>query len=466
MRFKLKCDIINRSEPNIGVFMAVLSRSVYVAAVVDALIIALSTLLLFSLVARTYSNLFIVTAVFIASIMIALALKGFYKVRKYGLKDIYLLFEGIFVASFAATVLSIPILNGFAYALALYNAALIFVGILIAKLIYGIYQSFLKPIKNILIVGAGQDVKLIAEEIQSRPELGMKVVGFLDDNMNNIEEEDSSIPILGLTYDSEAVIKDNKVDMVIIAVKSRMDSNILTDLAKGIPLGVKVWRMPTFYAHITKKLFTNKMAVNWLFYDYVRPKHIVYSYIKQILDIISAIAILIVTLPLSIIAMIGIKLSDFGPIFFTQTRIGKFGRPFKMIKFRTMYQDKVDEGFDDDLVEIETDDKRIMPFCRLIRKFHIDEIPQMFNILKGDMSIIGPRPVREEVYLENKENIPFWECRNWVRPGWTGWQQINDIDCIPEERLGYDLYYVKHRTLFWEITIFVQYLAKVLSGKL
>ena len=137
-----------------------------------------------------------------------------------------------------------------------------------------------------------------------------------------------------------------------------------------------------------------------------------------------------------------------------------------MIKFRTMYQDKVDEGFDDDLVEIDNDDKRIIPFCKLIRKFHIDEIPQMLNILRGDMSLIGPRPVREEVYEENKENIPFWECRNWVRPGWTGWQQINDINCIPEERLGYDLYYVKHRTLLWEIMIFIQYLAKVISGRL
>lgn len=446
--------------------MAVLSGSVYVVAIADALIIAFTTFVLFSLVAQTGTNLLIVTAIFVFAIMLALALKGFYRVRRYGFKDIYLLFEGVFIASFAAAALAIPVLGGFAYGLTLYNIGLIFAGVLVTRFIHLLYKKFVRPVKNILIVGAGQDGKLIAEEIQSRPELGMKVVGFLDDNMNNIEEEDSSIPILGLTYDSEAVIKDNKVDMVIIAVKSRMDSNILTDLAKGIPLGVKVWRMPTFYSFITKKLFTNKMAVNWLFYDYVRPKYIIYSHVKQVLDIISAIAILLITLPLSVIAMIGIKLSDFGPVFFTQTRIGKFGRPFKMIKFRTMYQDKVDEGFDDDLVEVESDDKRIMPFCRLIRKFHIDEIPQMFNILKGEMSLIGPRPVREEVYLENKENIPFWECRNWVQPGWTGWQQINDIDCIPEERLGYDLYYVKHRTLIWEVMIFIQYLAKVLSGRL
>ena len=445
--------------------MTVLSRSVYVLAFIDAMVIAFASLLCFSLVTTTYAALFGVTGLFLALIMLTLTLKGFYKVRSYGFKDIYLLFEGVFIASFIAGFLATPVIGGFAIYLILFNLLLIFAGILISRIIYVIYKSFFKPIKNILIVGAGQDGKLIAEEIHSRPELGMKVVGFLDDNMNRIEEEDSTIPILGLTCDTEAVIKDNNVDMVIIAVKSRMDSNILTDLAKGIPLGVKVWRMPTFYAHITQKLFTSKMAVNWLFYDYVRPKYFLYSYIKRVIDIISALAILIITLPVTIIAVLGIKLSDFGPIFFMQTRIGKFGRPFKMIKFRTMYQDKVDEGFDDDLVEIETDDKRIMPFCKWIRKFHVDDIPQMFNILKGEMSLIGPRPVREEVYIENKENIPFWECRNWVRPGWTGWQQVNSIDCIPEERLGYDLYYVKHRTLAWEFGIFIQYVAKVLSGR-
>ena len=95
---------------------------------------------------------------------------------------------------------------------------------------------------------------------------------------------DILMPLIGIILGVViAVIKDNNVDMVIIAVKSRMDSNILTDLAKGIPLGVKVWRMPTFYAHITQKIFTNKMAVNWLFYDYVRPKHILYSRLKKVM---------------------------------------------------------------------------------------------------------------------------------------------------------------------------------------
>lgn len=437
--------------------MAVLSRSVYVLAVIDALIIAFIGIISYPI---------IVAGLLLVSILLLLGMKGFYKVRKYGWKDIYLLFEGIFIGTFLTGFLATPIIKEFALDIIIVDIIRCFIAILFTRICFILYKTIFKPIKNILIVGAGQDGKLIAEEIQSRPELGMRVVGFLDDNMNNIEEEDSSIPILGLTYDSEAVIKDNHVDMVIIAVKSRMDSNILTDLAKGIPLGVKVWRMPTFYAHITQKLFTNKMAVNWLFYDYVRPKHILYSRLKKIIDIICAIAILVITLPITLIAMIGIKLSDFGPIFFTQTRIGKFGKPFRMIKFRTMYQDKVDEGFDDDLEDIETNDKRIMPFCKWIRKFHIDDIPQMFNILKGEMSLVGPRPVREEVHYNNQENIPFWECRDWVRPGLTGWQQINNPECIPEERLGYDLYYVKHRTLAWEFAIFIQYIAKIITGRL
>ena len=445
--------------------MTALSKSVYVFGVIDALITALVGTVVFSFAARTYFQLFTVAIVFALLVLLMLNIKGFYQIRKYGLRDVYLLFEGILIASFITVILFIRPLSGGALYLILLNTIAVYLGCFVTRLIYFLYKKFFKPVKNVLIVGAGQDGKLIAEEIQARPELGMKVVGFLDDNMNTIEEEDSTIPILGLTCDTEAVVKDNNVDMVIIAVKSRMDANILTDLAQGIPMGVKVWRMPTFYAHVTHKLFTSKMSVNWLFYDYVRPKHILYSHVKRVLDKIAALCLLVITLPITLIAVLGIKISDFGPVFFTQVRIGKFGRPFKMVKFRTMYQDKVDEDFDDDLEEINHNDKRIMPFCKWIRKFHIDDIPELFNVLKGEMSLIGPRPVREEVWEENKENIPFWECRNWVRPGWTGWQQINVNEPIPEERLGYDLYYVRNRTLSWDIAIFFKYLGKILSGQ-
>ena len=445
--------------------MPAISKYVYILSIIDAFIIALAAMYTFiSFIPHTI--LLYIALWFLVVTMLVLNLKGLYKIKTYRPKNLYMLFEGVTISTVIA---GIPIclinFNILTVLLLIINAVCVFSGILFIRIVQLTYTKCFKSTKNVLIVGAGQDGKLIAEEIQARPALKLKVVGFLDDNMNTIEDEDSTIPILGLTCDSEAVIKDNNVKIVIVAVKSRMDSVILTDLIKGIPLGVKVWRMPKFYEKITHKYLVSKMTVNWLFYACVKKKALLFTYIKRFCDIISSIAIMLVTIPLSIIAMVIIKFSDFGPIFFTQTRIGKFGKPFKMIKFRTMYQDKVEEDFDEDIDQVHADDKRIMPCCKLLRKFHIDELPQMLNVLRGEMSIIGPRPVREEVYYENREKVPFWECRNWVRPGWCGWQQINMTEPTSEERLEYDLYYIKHRNIVWEFFILIQYIARVICGR-
>lgn len=445
--------------------MPAISKSVYILSIIDAFIIALAAMYTFiSFIPHTI--LLYIALWFLVVTMLVLNLKGLYKIKTYRPKNLYMLFEGVTISTVIA---GIPIclinFNILTVLLLIINAVCVFSGILFIRIVQLTYTKCFKSTKNVLIVGAGQDGKLIAEEIQARPALKLKVVGFLDDNMNTIEDEDSTIPILGLTCDSEAVIKDNNVKIVIVAVKSRMDSVILTDLIKGIPLGVKVWRMPKFYEKITRKYLVSKMTVNWLFYACVKKKALLFTYIKRFCDIISSIAIMLVTIPLSIIAMVIIKFSDFGPIFFTQTRIGKFGKPFKMIKFRTMYQDKVEEDFDEDIDQVHADDKRIMPFCKFLRKIHIDELPQMINVLRGEMSIVGPRPVREEVYYENREKVPFWECRNWVRPGWCGWQQINMTEPTSEERLEYDLYYIKHRNIVWEFFILIQYIARVICGR-
>lgn len=413
-------------------------------------------------------NNFITEAVIASIVMIAtLNLKNFYNEETLNFKKAYKLFECIAITGAILFCISFfwPLNEPMLPFMIELFAIGIFFFILLIRVVHVIFKNLFFRTKNVLIVGAGQDGKLIAEEIQQRPELRLKVVGFLDDNMNSIEDEDSTIPILGLTCDSEAVIKDNNVKVVIVAVKSRMDSEILTDLVKGIPLGVKVWRMYRFYEKITHKFLVSKMSVNWLFYDCVRKKALLYAYLKRFCDIIASIAILILTSWIILIAAVGIKLSDLGPIFFTQMRIGKFGKPFKMIKFRSMYQDKVENDFDDDVTEVHVNDKRIMPFCKFLRKFHIDELPQMINVLRGDMSIVGPRPVREEVYDENCEKVPFWECRNWVRPGWCGWQQVSVNEPSAEERLGYDLYYIKHRHIWWEFALFLRYVGKVIIGK-
>lgn len=432
----------------------------------DIISVALVSYLLFA--GKTVSNHVTLGIIlwFIFLTVGILALKKVYFVKQCHFKDYLNIFESFIIVSGLSCLAALFFANALpVYMLIGIFTIAAFILTVMLRITAFICRICFKRTKNVLIVGAGQDGKLIAEEINNRPELKLNVVGFLDDNMNNIEDEDASIKILGLTCDSEAVIKDNNVKIVIIAVKSRMDSDILTDLVKGIPLGVKVWRMYRFYEKITHKFLVSKMSVNWLFYDCVRKKALLYAWLKRFCDIIASIAILIITSPISLFAAIGIKLSDLGPVFFTQMRTGKFGKPFKMIKFRTMYQDKVEDDFDDDVAEILSDDKRIMPFCKLLRKFHIDELPQMINVLRGDMSIVGPRAVREEVYFENKENVPFWECRNWVRPGWCGWQQVNINEPTAEQRIGYDLYYIKHQNFLWEIYIFIRYICKTITGK-
>lgn len=443
-----------------------MSKSAVALLIIDAVIIVLTLISNAEMISTLGVRVLLIALVPLVIYIATFYFKGLYSDTTLSLKNTYKLFESIVVGT---AILSIPMLMisfSVVITLLLFCYAIYLLVLLFAvRVVFNLIAKCVnKKTKNVLIVGAGQDGKVIAEEIQARPELGLKVVGFLDDNMNTIEDEDSTIPILGLTCDSEAVIKDNNVKIVIIAVKSRMDSAILTDLVKGIPLGVKVWRMPKFYEKITKKYFISKMTVNWLFYACVKKKALLFAYIKRFCDIIASILIMILTSPISLIAALGIKFSDFGPVFYAQTRIGKFGKPFKMLKFRTMYQDTVNEDFDEDVNEVHADDKRIMPFCRILRKFHIDELPQMINVLKGEMSIVGPRPVREEVYYENKERIPFWECRNWVRPGWCGWQQANVCNPQAEERLEYDLYYIKHRNIAWEFTILIKYITKVLMG--
>ena len=284
--------------------MPAISKSVYILSIIDAFIIALAAMYTFiSFIPHTI--LLYIALWFLVVTMLVLNLKGLYKIKTYRPKNLYMLFEGVTISTVIA---GIPIclinFNILTVLLLIINAVCVFSGILFIRIVQLTYTKCFKSTKNVLIVGAGQDGKLIAEEIQARPALKLKVVGFLDDNMNTIEDEDSTIPILGLTCDSEAVIKDNNVKIVIVAVKSRMDSVILTDLIKGIPLGVKVWRMPKFYEKITHKYLVSKMTVNWLFYACVKKKALLFTYIKRFCDIISSIAIMLVTIPLSIIAMV------------------------------------------------------------------------------------------------------------------------------------------------------------------
>ena len=175
-----------------------------------------------------------------------------------------------------------------------------------------------------------------------------------------------------------------------------------------------------------------------------------YSFIKRSMDILGSLVLIILTSPIMLVAAIGTKLSSPGPIIFTQTRIGRGKRPFEMYKFRSMRVNA-----ESDTAWTTTDDPRKTKWGAFMRRFSIDELPQLFNVLIGDMSLVGPRP-EIPTYVDNfKVSVPLYMVRHQVRPGMTGWAQINGLrgDTSIEKRVTYDLYYINNWTLLFDIKI-------------
>jgi len=205
--------------------------------------------------------------------------------------------------------------------------------------------------------------------------------------------------------------------------------------------------------------------------EFSRKSTVFYDILKRLLDIISSLIILTVTLPITAYIAIRVKLTDGASPFFSQTRVGKDGKTFECYKLRTMYvNDYVPKnGNDIKYAESVKTDDRIIPFCKFVRKARFDEIPQMINILKGEMSIVGPRAEwKNEAEVFEKE-IPFYSMRNLIRAGWTGWSHISMGPCFnvedEKERLAYDLYYIKHRNILWDIAILVKAVFLAVGGR-
>jgi lipopolysaccharide/colanic/teichoic acid biosynthesis glycosyltransferase len=258
------------------------------------------------------------------------------------------------------------------------------------------------------------------------------------------------------------IIKEQKIDIVVIAQP--------TELIMTVPRNVKLYKMPEFYEMATGKYYIDDKTITELFYQYVKHRSFIYRICKRIFDNVAAIIILVVTLPITAYVAIRVKLTDGESPFYTQTRVGKNGKTFECYKLRTMWANNYvpKEG------QIKADtaginDDRVIPWCRFVRKARFDEIPQMINILKGEMSIVGPRAEWEDLVKIYSKEIPFYTSRQWVRTGWTGWAQINQGHCVSNddvtEKLQYDLYFLEHRNVLWEISILIKAVFMALGGR-
>jgi exopolysaccharide biosynthesis polyprenyl glycosylphosphotransferase len=233
-------------------------------------------------------------------------------------------------------------------------------------------------------------------------------------------------------------------------------------LFRCLAYNVNFFDYPDFYELLTGKIPVETIGPDWFLENLREGQKNYFNFIKQVMDIAMALIILVISLlgwPL--IALI-IKLESRGPVFFRQTRLGKNEKTFKIIKFRTMREDNNDRSL------TTLGDSRITRFGSFIRKTRLDEIPQVLNVLRGEMSFIGPRPERPEIVSELEKNIPFYKTRLLIKPGLTGWDQVSgDYHSASEEdsleKLQYDLYYLKQRSLYLDLIIILKTLATMAS---
>lgn len=406
--------------------------------------------------------------------LISLYLKGNYRIREFNLtlKNTYLLFEGVVFAHIpTAFLLLLFSENTKTFSFLLMNLLTVFVILRIYRALFHIYLFKFKKVKNVLIIGTNANAKLIADEITNKKALRMKVVGFVND-MENEEEyvQTQKTKIFGQETELKDIIQKYDIAIVIIAIQHRMKETFLTQMVEAIPRKVKIFKMAEFYEKVTKKYFVSKMSINWLFYDYMNRRSVVYDVCKRIMDIVCATVIFTVTLPILAYVAIRVKLTDGESPIYTQDRVGTNGKVFKMYKLRTMYANNYtpkNRGIEH--TENQDQDNRVIPFCKFVRKARFDEIPQMINILKGDMSIVGPRTEWKDLVDIYSKDIPYYACRQWCKLGWTGWAQINQGHCVVNddiaEKLQYDLYYIKHRNILWDAAILIKAVFLALGGR-
>jgi Undecaprenyl-phosphate glucose phosphotransferase len=308
-------------------------------------------------------------------------------------------------------------------------------------------------VQYILVIGAGDLGEKFAKKIEKNYYIGYNIIGFLDDNLMKGHEICDS-KVLGPIKDLENIILTNAIDMAIITISARhylLIEDIVNTLEKH---GVKAEIVPDFYRYFPAKPYIDMIDdIPVINIRYVPLDNSWNKFLKRVSDIILVTIGIIITSPILIVTAILVKYSSPGPVIFKQKRVGINRKEFDIYKFRSM---KVQDDHFEKYQWSHEDDPRKTKFGSFIRKTNIDELPQFFNILKGDMSLIGPRPERPFFVEKFRDEIPKYMIKHHVRPGMTGYAQINGYrgNTSIKKRIDHDIFYVENWNLILDVKIF------------
>jgi exopolysaccharide biosynthesis polyprenyl glycosylphosphotransferase len=316
-------------------------------------------------------------------------------------------------------------------------------------------------LKNVLIVGAGEMGKAVAQKLINYKDLGFIVKGFLDDQRKEGEDlhVNGGIKVLGPVSALEDILEKNNISEVYVALELRNYQAILETLKTVNKYPVNIRIIPDLFHFLTLKARIEDLDGFSVISIDEPPMRGIGLFIKRLMDRVASALFLIFLSPLLLIVALMIKFGSKGPVLYHQERIGLDGRKFTIHKFRTMITE-AEKGTGP--VMCKPDDERITGIGRFLRKYSIDELPQLINVLKGEMSLVGPRPERPAFVDDFREKIPKYMLRHKVKSGITGWAQVHGLrqDTPIDKRLDYDFYYIQNWSLALDLKILWRTLAK------
>jgi exopolysaccharide biosynthesis polyprenyl glycosylphosphotransferase len=313
--------------------------------------------------------------------------------------------------------------------------------------------------RRAVIVGAGWAGEIISRTIQDQYNSYYDLIGFIDDDLSKCDQSIGSLKVIGNRADLVKIVRENRVAEIILAVTHEVSPALFRELLNTQEYGVEIKPMPLLFEQITGRVPVEHIGDSWYLALPVDDGtgSIFSAAFKRIFDIaVAGTGLLIFGLLLPFIAL-AIRIDSQGDIFYSQTRVGQGGRIFSVRKLRTMVTDAEHDG---QAVWARKNDPRVTRIGKILRRLHLDELPQFLNVVSGEMSIVGPRPERPEFVAQLEKQIPFYRLRHAVKPGMAGWALVHAgyVDSVDDARVRveYDLYYIKHQSLWLDIWILFQ----------
>jgi sugar transferase (PEP-CTERM system associated) len=349
-----------------------------------------------------------------------------------------------------------------------YLSILLATGLLLLwRFLFEFYIARLAPRENILIVGTGDVARQVGEEVTRSQRLGFRLVGYISlQTKDGTPSSAGSGQILGSPGQMERILKEHDVSKVVVAVTERRGEYPVKEMLRLRVAGYPIHEWPGFFEKLSGRIPIDSLAPSFFIFNEGFRKSRIALLMRRIVSVVVAAVALVALVPLFIVVAIMIKIDSPGPVIYSQIRMGQNGRRIRIYKFRSMRDNAETNG---EAVWAVENDPRITRVGHILRRTRIDELPQLVNILLGELDFVGPRPERPEFVEKLQEQIPYYALRHTVKPGLTGWAQVmfhysGTID-ESKKKLQYDLFYIKNMSPRLDLLILFHTVKIVLLGR-